>query len=513
MSSQPTAFQFGGEPFPLKCANRHLFFLGATGSGKSVSIRQFTDAFLPEIGKHSAVGGYRALLYDAKNELLAQIWEIEDILGCPVQLTNPFDRRAASWDIAKDCTSRAAAYEMASILCPVSEHAVQPFFEHAALNMLSGALIASHLRAPGEWDLRTVCMVMRSDHHLTELLSQSSVTRHLVRRYLQDGKLKQSVMATLDSKMEPYSVIAALWSKAKTKFSLRDFRDGESVLILGNNEESRKAIDAINRVLMQRLTELLLAQGDSDTRRTLICLDEVREAGKLECLSSLALRGRSRGVVLVAGAQDKDGLEEVYGEAVAHELLGQFGFIAILKLDSPTTAKWASTKFGATEVKERNNQMSRSTGDEEIRITRGVSEVLRERDVVLPNQIMNLPTTSGREGLHGFYKTPYGSFASHVDFVPLLRRRSREALTELPSNYNFQERTENDQYLDDWTAEELARFGLTPIPLDEEPQRRSRPPRQPRGLDRNQGRRQDRNESHDNKVDREDSEEEGESSS
>lgn len=481
MNNYSSSFFFGGQEFPIKTLNKHLFYLGATGSGKTVSILILLRRFLLEVGKHAHEGGYRALLYDPKTELRAQLWAIEDGIQCPVKYTNPFDHRSTAWRIADDITSPAAALEMAHILCPVNEAAAQPFFDRAVLSLLYGVLLALHLRAPGKWDLRTVCLVMRSEHHLRELLSQTNRTQHLPRLYLQEGKLTQSVMATVDTKLLAYNVIAALWSKSDASFSLREFRASESVLVLGNHEEARMSIDAINRVLIKRLTELLLEQSDSDTRRTLICLDELREAGLLDGLVSLALRGRSRGVSLVAGAQDFDGLAHMYGEEVAHELLGQFGYKAILKLESPNTAKYASSLFGATEVKEILRSDSKTLGGEVPHVNQGKSETLHTRDVLLPNELLNLPPASAKSGLTGAYKTPYGSFRATFNFMAHLPCCADKK--PAPENYNFRERSEKDQYLEDWTGDELLRFGLTPIPSESTPNR-ERAPRPPRNINK-----------------------------
>ena len=502
-SKPPPAFAFGGKSFPLSAANRHLFYLGATGSGKTVSLRLLYQSFLPEVGLHAHEGGYRAVLYDAKQDLLGQLWQMN--LRCPIVLASPFDVRSARWRISADCTSPAVAFDIAHILCPVSEKSAQPFFEQASVAVLFGVLKAMHLRAPSQWELRHVALVTRTEHHLRELLSQTVHTRYLVRRYLQDGKLSQSVLATLDSKMESYAILAALWERASASFSLQDFVVGESILVLGSFEAARQAGDCLNRALMARLSQLLLAQPDSGTRKTLVCFDELREAGFLQNLGSLALRGRSRGIILAAGAQDTQGLEQVYGKAVAQELLGQFGFKAILKLESPDTAQWAASLYATTEVKEQHGQMSRTLGGEEMQFSHGVSETLRERDVVLPNQIMNLPPTSAKSGLHGFYKTPYGSFSARLDFMPLLKRRSEAEQRQLPDDYNFQQRPDSDQYLSDWTPEELGRFGLTPVPPDDlGPRQRSR---QPRGIN-NRGRGRNQNNQEDVLEEREDPDDE-----
>lgn len=463
-STPPTAaghnrsFLFGGKHFPEDLLIKHLFFLGATGSGKSVSITLLLDV-LRQIGNSGTVDGSRAAIYDAKLDTLSTLAHLG--VTAPIIVANPFDTRSSAWRMCDDITSPASAYEMASTLFPGNPNSSQPFFDNAAQNLASGVFKALNLLSPRNWTFRHVCLILRSAQHLRELLSQSRHTRHLVERYLSDdgdSKLAQSILATVDSKLEPYLIIAALWDKASVSFSLQEFVRGESILLVGSFEEGREAIDALNRVLFRRLTQLLLAQPDSKTRRTYLIWDELREAGKLDGLGSVLLRGRSRGVAFIAGAQDKSGLAHVYGEDIANELLGQFGFWGILKLESTDTATWAASKFGSNEVVDTLGNTSRTAGAGRPSQSSGTSQSIRERANLLPSQILDLPPTSAEDGMHGFYKTPFGSFPAHVDFMPLLPPE-----IPLPDNYNFQLRDEQDQYLDDWKQDELTRFKLSPL--------------------------------------------------
>ena len=108
------------------------------------------------------------------------------------------------------------------------------------------------------------------------------------------------VRATVATKIAPYEVIAAAWDNATEKVSLTEFMKGEFVLVLGNDEETRTALDAINKVLFKRLSELILAGSETRTRQTWIFIDEVREAGNLEGLSRLMTKGRSKGACRAA---------------------------------------------------------------------------------------------------------------------------------------------------------------------------------------------------------------------
>ena len=109
---------------------------------------------------------------------------------------------------------------------------------------------------------------------------------------------------------------AAAWDRATHRLSLRAWLDQEAILILANDEENRAAIDTINQLLFKRLSELVLARGErpeASRRTTWFLLDEVRQAGRLDGLSALMTKGRSKGAAVLLGFQDIHGLHEVYG--------------------------------------------------------------------------------------------------------------------------------------------------------------------------------------------------------
>src|SRR5262249_54922479 len=150
------------------------------------------------------------------------------------------------------------------------------------------------------------------------------------------------VMSTVANKTDPYKAIAAAWARAEEKISLADWIEDEYVLVLGNSHVARPAIRAMNQVIFKRLSQLLLEQTNNPHQRSWIFLDELRQAGKLDGLDSLAVEGRSRGVSLVLGTQDVEGLHAVWGKEHAEELLGMCAIRAFLRTESAKTAHWAS---------------------------------------------------------------------------------------------------------------------------------------------------------------------------
>jgi len=333
---------------PSKISTTHFAVVGSTGSGKTITIRLLMQSVLPRIGTGVDT---RAIIYDAKQDTVSMLAGMN--LACDVVILNPFDTRGVSWNMADDITAPATAQQIAAILIPENKNATQPFFSDAARHLLSGVLISFIRQAPKRWTFRDVLIALKSKDRLMKVLAATPETADLIEQYLTEETTARNVLSTVASKMQKYEFIAASWERATRSISLREWLETESILILGNDEATRTALDAINQVIFKRLSELVLAQSESETRRTWIFLDELRQAGRLDGLSALLTKGRSKGASLVLGYQDIEGLRDVYGHQLANEIAGQCANKAILRCDSAETARWASALFGEREVLER----------------------------------------------------------------------------------------------------------------------------------------------------------------
>lgn len=460
--------------------------------------------------------GHRALIYDAKQDILSLMAGMR--LTCPISTLNPFDERCVSWDMAADITAPATAQQVASILIPEEKNASQPFFSDAARHLLSGVLMALMKKAPGGWTFRDVVVAMKSKDRLAELLSGVPETHDLVGTYL-DARESSSIMSTVATKMAPYEVVAAAWSRARGTISLRQWLKDESILVLGNDEAHRFALDAINRVIFKRLTELLLSQRElspdeqrATSRRTWIFLDEAREAGDLEGLSTLLTKGRSKGVCIVLGFQDIEGMRDAYGKERANEIVAMCANKAVLRLESPETAEWAGKIFGEYEQYEIEQSWSQgqstthgtSTTDgtgkswgswlsgASTTHSRNSSESINrsetqnsseshaqkrvKRDAVLASEFMGLPVTSSKHGLTGYYVTrAVGAYKAHIPGDKL----ARALVPPDPTVPNVKRRSEDDQYLRMWDAADRRRLRLSLQPKVEttgEPPTRTKQP-------------------------------------
>lgn len=422
--------------------------------------RLLMQSVLPQVGRGQ---GIRALVYDAKQDVVSMLGGMK--LHCGIHILNPLDARSVSWDMARDITSPAGALQVAAVLIPRSDRDTNPFFINAARHLLFGVLLYCIQHAPGRWSFRQVLLILRDSDLLRRVLGRSADTAHLLQYCAHEGTF-QNILSTVLTVTSSFEIIAACWDRAQVKVSLREWISSEGILVLGNDEQNRSAIDTINRLVFQRLSELMLAQPEihpPNPRRTWIFLDEVREMGRLEGMSRLLTKGRSKGVTVALGFQDVAGLQSVYGREIAEEILGQCSTKVILRLNSAGTARWASQLFGTREVLECSRSENRSHSSRNLgfdwsassgeAITNGIAK----RDLVLESEFLDLPEPNPENGLSAYFLCPTsGGFLDRIPgpwmdehIVP----RSRTIADSVP-------RPEGDQYLRPWGELDSQDLGL-----------------------------------------------------
>jgi type IV secretory pathway TraG/TraD family ATPase VirD4 len=446
--------------------------------------------------------GHRALIYDAKLEVIPELAGMG--LSCPVHILNPFDERCAAWDMAADITEPAVAKQIAAIFIPDEKNSSQPFFKDSSRQLLEGVFISFILTQKNNWTFRDVLNATKSREALVGVLGATPYTSDLIGHYLNSDRETKSTLATLATKLGAFDVVAALWDSAEHKISLREWLDSESILVLGNDEAYRSTLGVINRVIFNRIVELLLARKSTTTGRTWFFLDEVKEAGELEALDRLMTKGRSFGAAVVLGFQNINGLYETFGENPAKSILGQCATKVFLRVDSPETAEWAQSVFGeyeATEIKQSatlgesesegesftsgrssshtetsgssfsglganatrgtNQSSSESTSTSESKSTSSTSGTNRslsksaevvKRSLVLASEFMHLPMTNRVNGLNGYISHHLGKARFRFSGF------EHELLPASDTEERVRYRPSSQQFLRPWSEGEATRF-------------------------------------------------------
>jgi hypothetical protein len=273
--------------------------------------------------------------------------------------------------------------------------------------------------SPGKWKLLDVTNALQTRTSIQRLLHTTEKGRATYSRYFNEAEeMSGGIEGTISARfLYPYGPIAPIWAQCKSSFSLVEWMNDTSVLLLGY-DANRESVDRINRAILQRASQLIcsLPEDQEGTGKQFWCvLDEIRFMGGRESgISSLISFGRTKGARVIIAPQDIDGLYEVFGEHQTDEMLSLCCNLGVLRLQSPKTRDWASKLFGDYEAWEQdtNYSVAHSSGSSggqsssSVTHTSGWSRRRVKRESILPSEFFNLPPTSRENGLHGFFSTP-----------------------------------------------------------------------------------------------------------
>lgn len=439
--------RWGGVGLPWSSGPRHFLAAGMTGSGKTNLLLQFMASVLVWIGRKP---DQRALVYDPKTELLSFLHGLG--LGPRVRILHPLDIRGCAWNLAADITSATAAQQVAAVLIPEEKESKNPYFSIAAQQLLAGVFTFLSKSAPGKWDLRDAIFIMERMELLRQALERYPETAGLVEEYFQPEDTFANVRSTVANWMRRYRPIAACWHRAAEKVSLEHWIRGEYVLLLGQDDSIRVQMDAINRALFTRATQLILRGSDTPTRRTWLIVDEVRELGQLDGLSRFLNTARSKGACFCGGYQTPSGMKAAVGDHIADEINDNIWNWALCRMGGDVSAEWASKLVGEVEYEETTESVGPGG--------KNTSTSIAKRRALLPEYFMQLPPPTPRAGVSGVFITPYTDAYTYAVPGAEIATARRRARADVP---NFVPRPKEHQELQPWTEDDYRRVRLTPV--------------------------------------------------
>lgn len=393
--ADPCLLNFGGYELPEEDSQAHFQFVGTTGSGKTLGMRLLMQSTLSRVG---AGEGYRGLVYDAKQDALPLLSAFCD--RDRLFTLNPFDDRGVAWDIARDINEPRVALEIAFTLIPEASES-QPYFANASRHIIYG-VIASYMLSKHDWTLADLLRAVGDSKLCRRVLERHPQTSGIVTKYFQDERLLNDIMSTLATKLLVYEAIAGCWEAAKRRISLHEWAESEMILILGNSEISRIAIDNLNRCVFKRAADIILMKPELTTERSWFYIDEVSEARKLN-LPPLVKKGRSKGARVAMAFQSISGLRDphMYGTYTTDDILGQVGNRFFGRIECPETAEWASRVIGDQEIFQEST--SRSFSSQGSSRTTNLTPVVRR--AALASEFMSVPPCNRANGLTGLFTT------------------------------------------------------------------------------------------------------------
>ena len=391
----PGTVFWGMENIPLRAARTHFVIVGTAGSGKTLSIRLFLQSIAERVRPPNTE---RLILFDPKRDMLSVLAGIgfkeKDII-----ILNPFDKRSHAWDIAQDIKNPAQAHYLGDLLIPEEPQSSAPYFWRAARQLTTAAVTAMIQTRPGNWTLLDLLCVLALKERLVRLIGKDTFAQYLAENFIKDERHIDATLSHIATNVGQLSLVAALWQHSSRKISLlSSFNSG--VVVLADHPIAHHRVAPINALILQILSDQALSGPETEDQKAWFVLDEFRWMEKIPCVGQLLNQGRSKGVSVVLGLQDLEGLKVVYKQDGANEILSGCNNKSFLRISNPATSKWAQENFEQKEQTEYNR--ARTTNDKPGNNSTTDSARIETRPLFLAAVFRDLryPELGYLEGIH-----------------------------------------------------------------------------------------------------------------
>lgn len=327
---------------PKKQWSRHALIYGSVGSGK-------TQILLPLIAQ-MIEKNHKLFLYDVKGDYSSFFGGSNG----PI-IVSPFDARSYVWDVAKDVRTATHAAAFAASLIP-EEQGNGKFWTLAAQQILTGVIRSLQNEKGTDWcwtDLALGC-AKGAEEMLPVLLKHYAKAAPLISNT--ESQATSSVLATLSGFTRVIDDLALAWPKRKKRsFSITDWiKDdyvGRKQVIVqagGDAQLTKAYIAAMINVAVPSIISPALP--DNEEGRFLgFVLDELSSIGRIN-IGPLIDKGRSKGVVLLAGMQDLAQIKQIYGDNEAKAMTSMVGMHIICQVQMGETRQQLAQMLGKKKV-------------------------------------------------------------------------------------------------------------------------------------------------------------------
>lgn len=370
-----------GQPIALMDETKHFKILGTTGTGKTTAIRELMTGALSR--------GDRAVIADPDGGYLGHFYD-------PTRgdvILNPFDARAARWDLFAEIIQPHDADQLARSLIPDYD-GPDRHWRNFARTFLTAVL--RQLRRVEGHSIAALyaTLVTGSIEDLRGLLEGTAAAPFLGR---DSGKFFESVRSVT---IQHLAALEHLARQADGEaFSIRKWiREGRGVLFLPYRASEIASLRQVISTWM-RIATFEAMSGEEGDRRLWFVVDELDALGAIDGLKDALARVRKFGGRWVIGFQSIAQVRGTYGDTEAQTIVENCGTTVILRCSASErggTAEFASRLIGKREVIRKQHSVSRPrTLLGFLRQTRAVTDQIATEDAVMASEIEQLPDLSG----------------------------------------------------------------------------------------------------------------------
>lgn len=370
-----------GLPVPESDETKHFKMIGTTGTGKSTAIRELLGGALER--------GDRAVIADPDGSYLEHFYEPSrgDVI------LNPFNARAARWDLFGEMTTLYDADQLSLSLIPDTEGTERPWRGYARVFLTS---VLRQLHRVKHDDVAELYRLVSSTplDDLRELLADTPAGPYLAQ---DNGKFFGAVRAVANTHLAALEPIAL--QSSRDSLSVRSWiRTGRGVLFLPYHANEIASLRSIISTWMRlAIYETMSQPGKADSdQRLWFAIDELDALGPIDDLKDALARLRKFGGRCVLGFQSIAQVSGSYGHAEAQTIVENCGNTLILRCSASEgggTARFASSLIGEREI--IREQITKSRRPSEWLASESIAKQHVTESAVLASEIEQLPDLSG----------------------------------------------------------------------------------------------------------------------
>ena len=344
----PAGISVAGLTIPKDLECKHMIFSGATGTGKSVALR---DLLL----QYQALGD-PCIVVDPHGEFTAQFYDPNrgDVV------LNPLDTRSVIWTPWGEGESDQAIQAQAARVFP----------------------IVPGVQGPSTYYHEQARLAYR------ELLKQARVhdPRHIPDLLAEAVKAKRSwvgtkeVISTLQGKLDAFRYLPP----GQPNWSAREWAaNPRGWVFLTFQSRDKAAVLPLISLWLESLTGELLSRPIGALPVVRIVFDEVATLSAQPTLAELLSGGRKYNLSLTMAIQDKEQLYAIYGKSFTNNMLNQPRIRVFFQTNDGETQTWCAENIGQEETLETRETETVGPADARDAVSRGHSP--REKWLVTPS--------------------------------------------------------------------------------------------------------------------------------
>jgi type IV secretory pathway TraG/TraD family ATPase VirD4 len=380
-SGRTSGITFAGQPVPETDETKHFKLIGTTGTGKSTVIREILAGAFSR--------GDRAVIADPDGSYLKVFRESAGVS----RILNPFDTRAAQWDLFAEIAEPHDADQLARSLIPDYDGTDRNWRLYARTFLTA---VLRQLHRVNERDVAKLyyLLVMAPVEELRELLEATPAGPFLGQ---DNGKFFESVRAVAITHLAGLEHVGR--QTRGEPISVRKWiREGKGALFLPYRAGEIASLGRLISTWM-RLAIFETMNADEGDQRLWFVVDELDALGAIDGLKDALARLRKFGGRCVLGFQSIAQVRGINGDADAQTIVENCGNTLILRCSASErggTAEYASRLIGKREIIRQQTSLSRPTRwGGGMRQTRTVGEQHAVEDAVMASEIEQLPDLSG----------------------------------------------------------------------------------------------------------------------